>query len=82
MSVRHKASGTRLVVKSSRARGAFGIVGARIAIADEPGAWDTVGGELMADALDTALGKPGSDLTDDLYRDAGARAGRMVAGSD
>ena len=31
-------------------------------IADEPGAWDAVGGELMADALDTALGKPGSDL--------------------
>ena len=63
MEIRHKASGTRLTVKSSRARGAFGIVGARIAIADEPGAWDTVGGELMADALDTALGKPGSDLT-------------------
>ena len=63
MEIRHKASGTRLVVKSSRARGAFGIVGARIALADEPEAWDTVGGELMADALDTALGKPGSDLT-------------------
>ena len=63
MEIRHKASGTRLTVKSSRARGAFGIVGARIAIADEPGAWDTIGGELMADALDTALGKPGSDLT-------------------
>ena len=54
--------GTRLLVKSSRARGAFGIVGARLVIADEPGAWDSVGGELMADALDTALGKPGSDL--------------------
>ena len=40
MEIRHKASGTRLTVKSSRARGAFGIVGARIAIADEPGAWD------------------------------------------
>ena len=63
MEIRHKASGTRLVVKSSRARGAFGIVGARIAIADEPGAWDAIGGELMADALDTALGKPQSDLT-------------------
>ena len=63
MEICHKASGTRLTVKSSRARGAFGIVGARIALADEPGAWDTVGGELMADALDTALGKPGSDLT-------------------
>ena len=62
MGLRHKASGTRLTVKSSRARGAFGIVGARIAIADEPGAWDTIGGELMADALDTGTGKPGSDL--------------------
>ena len=62
MEIRHKATGTRLTVKSSRARGAFGIVGAKIALADEPGAWDTVGGQLMADALDTALGKPGSDL--------------------
>ena len=62
MEIRHKASGTRLTVKSSRARGAFGIVGARIALADEPGAWDVIGGQLMADALDTALGKPGSDL--------------------
>ena len=62
MSIRHRGTGTRLTVKSSRARGAFGIVGARIAIADEPGSWDVIGGELMADALDTALGKPGSDL--------------------
>ena len=63
MEIRHKASGTRLTVKSSRARGAFGIVGARIALADEPGSWDVIGGELMADALDTAIGKPESDLT-------------------
>ena len=63
MGIHHRATGTRLLVKSSRARGAFGIVGARIALCDEPGAWDAIGGELMADALDTALGKPGSDLT-------------------
>ena len=63
MSLRHRATGTRLLVKSSRARSAFGIVGARIAIADEPGAWDTIGGQMMADALDTAIGKPGTDLT-------------------
>ena len=44
MEIRHVATGTRLTVKSSRARGAFGIVGARIAIADEPGAWDPLGG--------------------------------------
>ena len=62
MEIRHVSTGTRLTVKSSRARGAFGIVGARIALADEPGAWDVIGGQMMADALDTALGKPGSDL--------------------
>ena len=61
--ITHEATGTKLLVKSSRAKGAFGIVGARLAIADEPGAWDTKNGELMADALDTALGKPEADLT-------------------
>ena len=60
--IRHKATDTRLLVRSSRARGAFGIVGARIAIADEPGSWDSQGGSMMADALDTAIGKPGTDL--------------------
>ena len=62
LAIRHKATGTRLLVRSSRAKGAFGIVGARIAIAEEPGAWDTIGGEMMSDALDTSLGKPGTDL--------------------
>ena len=61
--ITHEATGTKLLVKSSRAKTAFGIVGARLAIADEPGAWDQVNGELMADALDTAIGKPESDLT-------------------
>ena len=56
LAIRHKATGTRLLVRSSRAKGAFGIVGARIAIAEEPGAWDTIGGELMNAALDTSLG--------------------------
>ena len=76
MEIRHKASGTRLVVKSSRARGAFGIVGARIAIADEPGAWDAVGGELMADALDTALGQTGERSCRRLHRHAWRRRWR------
>ena len=42
LEITHELSGTKLVVKSSRAKTAFGIVGARLAIADEPGAWDTV----------------------------------------
>ena len=82
MEIRHKATGTRLTVKSSRARGAFGIVGARIALADEPGAWDTIGGQLMADALDTALGKPGERFDCRLHRHASACAVGMVAGPD
>ena len=82
MGIHHLATGTRLLVKSSRARGAFGIVGARIAIADEPGAWDVIGGQMMADALDTALGQTGQRSCRRLHRHAGARAVGMVAGSD
>ena len=62
MGIRHTATGTRLLVRSSRAKSAFGIVGARLALVDEPGAFDVVGGSLMNDALDTALGKPNSQL--------------------
>ena len=62
MAIRHKATNTRLLVRSSRAKGAFGIVGARIAIADEPGSFNTLAGQMMSDALDTSIGKVGSDL--------------------
>ena len=47
MEIRHKASGTRLMVKSSRARGAFGIVGAKIAIAGRT--WRVGSGRRRAD---------------------------------
>ena len=59
----HGPQDTNLKVISSRGKGAFGIVGARLAFADEPGAWEVVGGELMSDAIDTSLGKPGTNLT-------------------
>ena len=62
LAIRHKKTGTRLLVRSSRAKGAFGIVGAKLAIADEPGSFDAIAGELMNDALDTAIGKPGTNL--------------------
>ena len=63
MGIRHMATGTTLRVISSRAKSAFGL-GANnpLVVMDEPGATDTVGGQLMNDALDTALGKPGSDM--------------------
>ena len=40
----------------------MGIVGCPLAVADEPGSWEVTGGQLMADALMTAQGKPGSTL--------------------
>ena len=58
----HEASGAQLRVISSNARGAFGLVGVPLVVADEPGAWETARGELMHDAIQTAQGKPDSPL--------------------
>ena len=60
--IRHTASKSVLRVMSSNAKGAFGIVGCPLLVADEPGAWETIGGEMMNDAIVTALGKPGSPM--------------------
>ena len=53
---------TRLRILSSNGKTAMGIVGCPLLIADEPGSWEVVGGELMHDAIATAQGKPGSRL--------------------
>lgn len=58
----HKATNTRLRVIGSNGKTAMGLVGCPWVIADEPGAWETVGGELLHDAIETAKGKPGSPL--------------------
>ena len=60
--IRHVPTNSRLRVISSSGKTAMGIVGVPLAIADEPGAWQVQNGELMADALQTAIGKPGSPL--------------------
>ena len=60
--IRHTASRALLRVMSSNAKSAFGIVGCPLLVADEPGAWEVVGGTLMNDAIVTALGKPGSPM--------------------
>ena len=54
--------GARLRVVGSNGKTAMGLVNTPLVIADEPGAWETRGGELMADALIEAQGKPGSPL--------------------
>ena len=60
--ITHPASNTRLRVLSSNAKTAMGLVGCPWVIADEPGAWEVNGGQLLHDAIETAKGKPGSPL--------------------
>ena len=60
--ITHKASNTRLRVMSSKARSAFGLVNCPLLVGDEPGCWEVVNGQLMADAIQTAQGKPGSSM--------------------
>ena len=56
----HLPTNTRLRVISSDGKGAMGIVDVPLIVADEPGAWSP--NSHMGDALETALGKPGSPL--------------------
>ena len=53
----HRDTNTRVRVASSDGKRAFGIVGARLIIGDEPGAWQARGGAEMYDALETSGGK-------------------------
>ena len=62
LGITHKDSNTKLRVMSSNGKTAFGIVGTPLLVADEPGAWEIVGGGLMHDAIQTAQGKPESSL--------------------
>ena len=58
----HRPTNTRLRVMSSNGKTAMGITGCPLLVADEPGAWEVVGGQLMSDAITTALGKPNSRM--------------------
>ena len=62
LGITHEATNTKLRVLSSNAKTAFGIVGTPLAVMDEPGSWETLGGELMFSALVTGQGKPDSSL--------------------
>ena len=58
----HVPTNTRLRVIGSNGKTAMGLVNCPWVIGDEPGAWELRGGELMYDAIQTAMGKPGSKL--------------------
>ena len=58
----HVATNTKLRAISSNAKTSFGLVGIPIVVLDEPGALETIGGQMLADSLFSALGKPGSAL--------------------
>ena len=60
--ITHSETNTRLRVVGSNGKTAMGLVNCPLAICDEPGAWETNGGLLMHDAIQTAQGKPGSPL--------------------
>ena len=62
VAILHKRSNTRLRVIGSNGRTAMGLVDCPLAVCDEPGAWETKGGELLHDAVETAMGKPGSPM--------------------
>ena len=58
----HISTGTKITALAANAKTAQGLVGAHLCICDEPGSWQTVGGEALHDAIQTAQGKPGSDM--------------------
>lgn len=60
--ITHIATRTRVRVMSSNAKGAFGLLRTPWAILDEPGAYEKARGELLWDAVATAVGKPDSRL--------------------
>ena len=61
--IRHRRSNARLRVIGSSGRGAMGLgVDNPLIVGDEPGSWKTTDGELLADALLTAQGKPGQRM--------------------
>ena len=56
--IMHKATNTRLRVISSNGKTAMGLVNTPYAVLDEPGSFEVAGGQLMFDAISTAMGKP------------------------
>ena len=62
LGITHVPTNTKLRAISSNAKTSFGLVNVPLAVIDEPGALEIVGGQMLADSLFTAQGKVGSRL--------------------
>lgn len=62
LGITHTPSNTKLKVFFSNGKTAMGIQGCLLLVADEGGSWETTGGQLMFDAIQTSQGKPNSPL--------------------
>ena len=60
--VLHKPTHTRVSVLASSGKTAQGLVRCPWVFADEPGSWETNGGQLLHDAIQKAMGKPETNL--------------------
>ena len=60
--VLHKPTYTRISVLASSGKTSQGLVRCPWLFADEPGSWETTGGRLLHEAIQTAQGKPGTNL--------------------
>ena len=72
ISIRHKPTDTRARVIGSNGKTAMGLVQCPLVVADEPGAWEIIGGGLVNDAHTDCDGKAEFAVTVGLYRHIGA----------
>ena len=60
--VNHVPTNTRISVLASSGKTSQGLVRCPWMFADEPGSWETTGGQSLHEAIQTAQGKPGTNL--------------------
>ena len=68
--VLHKPSGTKVSVLAANGKTAQGLVRAPFVIADEPGSWDVIGGQLLHGGYPDGPGQARIEFASDLHRDA------------
>ena len=77
--VLHKPTNTRVSVLASSGKTSQGLVRCPWLFADEPGSWETTGGRLLHEAIQTAQGKPGTNFRAIYIGTLGSGDVRLVA---